>query len=204
MQKIATLFDRDWEGDRKVVPYLSRDAQLILGGLSHGFVATEKLDGTNVRLTVRKGEVVRVEKRRNPSKDQKQRDIVDPWYVDTHAEWPEDRAITEAAANVALTDVADGEWPGEAIGPKIQGNPLQLEEHRVVLFSAGQAPVLNGCPRLYDGSAMHNTAASDRFEALREYILTTPSYLNPAVPIEGIVWHNAYGDDLKLKAKDFR
>lgn len=203
MHKIATLFDRDWEGDRKVVATLSPDAQRTLAGLTHRMHATEKLDGTNVRLTVRHGEVVRVEKRRNPDKAQKKRGITEPWYADV-TDGPEDRAIVDAATNVDLVGVDDGEWSGEAVGPKIQGNPLGLDAHRVVLFSAGQAPLLPTCPRLYDGIHLNNNACADRFNALRDFILTTRSALNPEVPIEGIVWHNEFGDDLKLKAKDFR
>jgi len=34
-------------------------------------------------LTVRSGQLVRVEKRRNPSKAQKAKGIIDGWYVDT-------------------------------------------------------------------------------------------------------------------------
>ena len=43
-------------------------------------IATEKLDGMNIRLTIRSGGVVRVEKRRNPSKVQKLKRIVEPCH----------------------------------------------------------------------------------------------------------------------------
>lgn len=201
MHKIATLFDRDWEGDRKVIPRFSRDAERVLAGLTRRLTPTEKLDGTNVRLTVRSGEVVRIEKRRNPDKAQKKRGISEPWYVDV-GEGPEDTYVREAATTIGLHaldgGVDDGEWSGEAIGPKIQGNPLGLDQHRVVLFSAGQAPILNGCPSAF------RVGPTLLFDTLREFILSTHSSLNQDVPIEGIVWHNEYGDDLKLKAKDFR
>ena len=57
MKKIKTIFERDWDGDKKIInkPLFS----------SHDFlnsVATEKLDGTNVRVTIRKSIAVRLEK----------------------------------------------------------------------------------------------------------------------------------------------
>lgn len=83
MRKIPTIFDRDWEGNKGVVnkptalPFDLEDA-----------VATEKLDGTNVRVTVRNGEFIHLEKRRNPTREQKQRQILDPWYVEANREAP--------------------------------------------------------------------------------------------------------------------
>ncbi|MFD0535790.1 hypothetical protein ACFQY7_20625 [Actinomadura luteofluorescens] len=82
MEKIPTLFERD---DRfRVVDRPRAECAWVFEGAGTG---TEKLDGTNVRLTVRSGLLVRVEKRRNPSKAQKQQGIVDGWYVDA-AEGP--------------------------------------------------------------------------------------------------------------------
>jgi hypothetical protein len=66
MKKIKTIFDRDWEGDKTVIDKALVDLDKLLGCW-----ATEKLDGMNVRLTVRNHTIVRVEKRRNPDKIQK-------------------------------------------------------------------------------------------------------------------------------------
>lgn len=77
MEKIRTIFDRNWEGDRKI------SSKLIVKDFDfNNSIATEKLDGMNIRVTVRNKIVVRVEKRRNPSKIQKSQGIKDPWYVD--------------------------------------------------------------------------------------------------------------------------
>jgi len=84
------------------------------------------VDGTNVRLTVRNHQLARLEKRRNPTKLQKAKGMIDPWYIDANEFGPEDKHIWEAARNTGLADVPDGEWSGEAIGPKIQGNELRL------------------------------------------------------------------------------
>ena len=132
MKKIKTIFDRDWEGNKGVI-----DKPLMT--FSPDVVATEKLDGTNVRLTVRNHTIVRIEKRRNPSKLEKAKGIVDPWYVDASEFEAQDKHIVEASKNTDLSDIGDGEWSGEAVGPKIQGNPLNLDKHEVVLFSFSSA-----------------------------------------------------------------
>ena len=75
MRKIKTIFERNWEGNRAVI-------DKYIEGFSTDFlldaVATEKMDGTNIRVTVRSGQVMRVEKRRNPDKIQKHKGITEP------------------------------------------------------------------------------------------------------------------------------
>jgi len=62
MEKIRTMFDRNWHGNRKV------NSKLIVTDFDfENAIATEKLDGVNVRVTVRNEIVMRVEKRRNPT-----------------------------------------------------------------------------------------------------------------------------------------
>jgi hypothetical protein len=41
-------------------------------------MATEKIDGTNIRITLRNNTIVRVEKRRNPNKQEKANGITEP------------------------------------------------------------------------------------------------------------------------------
>src|SRR5207249_2561967 len=94
MEKIPTLFERDERFH--VVDRPRAECAWVFDGAG---VGTEKLDGTNVRLTVRSGQLVRVEKRRNPSKAQKQQGIVDGWYVDTAEGSAEDKWILAAAGN---------------------------------------------------------------------------------------------------------
>jgi hypothetical protein len=184
MKKIRTIFVRD-EHSRRVVDQYDKEVDLAI---LQGAQPTEKLDGMNVRLTVRNHTLVRLEKRRNPTKIQKHKGIIHPWYVDT-SESKEDQYLVEAAKNTDLSDVPDGEWSGEAIGPKIQGNPLGLERHTVVLFSLGKAPLLENVPTYYAG--------------LQVYLPQQMSALNATKPIEGIVWHGKNGDMFKIKSKDF-
>lgn len=202
MRKTPTIFDRDWEGNRGVRP-----AQVYA---AEG-VATEKLDGTNVRVTVRTDETdgiaasvvyaVRLEKRRNPTKEQKKDGITEPWYVDASRDDPADRFIFEALDNTSLMDVPQGEWSAEAVGPKIQGNPLGLDEHVLYFFDRDQLPEDICVPALDDAPEVGSTQEVF-FADLRGYLESARSRVNPEVGIEGIVWHGATWT--KLKRKDFK
>jgi len=190
MNKIPTIFDRDWKGNRGVV-------STTVVPISKEAVATEKADGTNVRLTVRNHRLVRLEKRRNPTKKEKLMGIKDPWYVDADEYSPQDKYIWDAARNTVLEEVSDGEWSGEAIGEKIQGNPLELEGRWVFLFSIKQRRE----SRLFRD-------VPTTFEELKEWLPKQKSTFNPDCPIEGLVWWDALlGRDRpvgKIKQKDFK
>lgn len=208
MEKIGTIFDRDWDGHHGVIPRL-----LINPG---GAIATEKLDGTNVRLTVRAHTLVRVEARQNPTKQQKEAGIVDPWYRDA---WsinyrlpePVDQHLVAAAQCTSLVGVPDGDWAAEAVGPKIQGNPLGLEVAQCFFFSLNELPEEVCVPVIAlpfvapapDGDAEE---ADWFFERLGTWFREEArSALNPEVPPEGIVWQDsASGFGGKIKAKDFK
>jgi hypothetical protein len=182
MEKIPTLFERD--GRFHVVDRPRTECAWVFNGEGTG---TEKLDGTNVRLTVRSGQIVRVEKRRNPTKAQKQQGIVDGWYVDAD-DSAEDKWILAAVGNTDASSWPDGEHPCEALGPSIQGNPLGLAEHRCVPFNL-QAPAYQDAPRSY----------SD----LRDFLATLESKFVPGHLAEGIVFHHPDGRRAKIKRKDF-
>lgn len=183
MEKIPTLFERG--EDFTVVPKVRAGCEWVFEGEGE---ATEKLDGTNIRLTVRSGEIVRVEKRRNPTKAQKKRGIVDGWYVDAIADLPEDRWIFAAVEHTETSAWPDGEHPCEALGPKIQGNPLELEQHICVPFNLG-APKYGDVPRSYGG--------------LMEHLATLQSRYAPGALAEGLVFHHPDGRRAKIKRKDF-
>jgi hypothetical protein len=151
--------------------------------------ATEKVDGTNIRLTVRSGQLVRVEKRRNPSKVQKQQSIIDGWYVDADEFAKEDKWLFTAARGVAISGWPDGEHSAEALGPNIQGNPLGLERNTCLPFNL-DAPVYKNVPT--------------RFEELRVFLNTLDSRFSPGHLAEGIVFHHLDGRRAKIKRKDFR
>lgn len=183
MQKIPTLFIRD---DRfKVTPEIRPECAWVFEGEG---VPTEKLDGTNLRLTIRAGTVVRVEKRRNPSKLQKAQGIIDGWYVDALEPQGEDRWIHAAVEGTDVSDWPDGEHSCEALGPKIQGNPLQLDRHIVVPFDL-RVPLYEDLPRSYEG--------------LRETLGRLESRFSPGALAEGVVFHHPDGRRAKIKRRDF-
>lgn len=222
MEKIPTIFERDER--HRLIPKLAVDAR----ELRHAD-AVEKIDGTNVRLTVRSYELVRIEARRNPTKGQKARGIVEPWYRDVWVAMtdsgPEmtvgefaavDRYVYEAAANTVLEEqIIDGEWSAEAIGPKVQGNPLRIEGlHTCVIFTdpttrdaltyhqAPVAPVLND-----------SVSVQAFYLELREWLEGAKSLFadgyGTVVRPEGLVWWTSDGDGRdypvgKIKWKDFR
>ena len=186
MNKIKTIFDRDWEGNRACINKYIED---FSPNLLVDSKATEKLDGMNVRITVRNHTVVRVEKRRNPDKIQKHKGIEDPWYVDA-SESAEDKWIMDAVRNTSFLEVPDGEWSGECLGKNIQGNPLNLDKNLVVFFSLGQAPVFENVPT--------------DFEGLKTWLPIQKSKFGNDCGIEGIVWHCSDGKMFKIKVKDFK
>lgn len=183
MRKIKTIFERGTNG--KVIDKYVDD---FTPDLLIGANATEKVDGTNVRVTVRNHTAVRLEKRRNPDKIQKHKGIIEPWYVDAGMFDPQDKWIVDALKNTDLSEISDGEWSGEALGTDIQGNPLQLSINRILFFTLDQAPVYTNVPTDYQG--------------LKEWLPGTFSIYGHG-NIEGIVWHCPNGDMYKIKAKDF-
>ena len=184
MEKIPTVFERD-DATRKATNKVSTGCQWVLDGEG---VATEKFDGTNVRLTIRSGTIVRIEKRRNPSKIQKKDGIREPWYVDVNEYAPEDRWIREAADNTEVS-WPDGEHSCEAIGPKIQGNPLGLDQHVCVPFDLQEVPRYDVPDRTFTG--------------LRALLANIDSKYSPDHPAEGVVFHHPDGRRSKIKRKDF-
>jgi hypothetical protein len=183
MDKIPTIFERG--DDFAVVDRPRPGCEWVFAGEGQ---ATEKLDGTNVRLTIRSGQVVRVEKRRNPSKLQKQQGIIDGWYVDADPHGADDKWIYEAVRGTDTASWPDGEHSCEALGPRIQGNPLNLDTHRCVPFNL-QIPVYQEVPRTYQG--------------LRELLAHLDSRFAPGELAEGIVFHHPDGRRAKIKRKDY-
>ncbi len=184
MHKIPTLLERN-PGTFKVVDKVKEDCLWVVAGQG---IATEKLDGTNVRLTVRLATVVRIEKRRNPDKGQKKLGILDGWYTDVDPRDSSNRWIVEAVNRTSYLEWSDGEHCCEALGPKIQGNPLGLEEHVCIPFNLAP-PVVLDAPR--------------HFEGLRTFLETMDSVFSPGHLAEGIVFHHMDGRRAKIKRKDF-
>lgn len=179
MIKIRTLFKVE---NRKLLDELADG----LEGLDFSkLVPTEKIDGTNIRVTVRSGECLRVEKRKNPTKCQKEKGIITPWYTDANRCDSADKYIFRAVDNYDFSKVPDGEWSAEAYGNKIQGNHLNLIDNRLFIFSLHselKKAIISDC------------SVPTTFEELRAWLPTRKSNFGDGF-IEGVVWHDLSNAD---------
>jgi hypothetical protein len=175
MKKIPTLFARDPKDMSRVLADVTPEAQWVLAGEG---IPTRKRDGTNIRVTVAGGKVVMVEKRRNPSREERAAGA-EPGYVQAEPADPADRHIFAAVEGTRLDWCPDGAWSCEALGPKIQGG---VEGVPPSLYMFVQRPDrLADCTRTFDG--------------IREFLT--------ANVMEGIVWHHPDGRLAKIKRRDF-
>jgi len=175
MNKIISLFKRDYEGNRRVYNEVVTGAEWVQRGEG---VATEKMDGT--ACLIRDGKLYkRYDCKRGKTPPDEFIPAQDPDPVTGH--WP---------GWVAVTDVPENRWHREAIshelangtyelvGPKVQGNPYHLNSH--LLRRHGDVRLID-VPTDYDG--------------IRDCLVEHA--------IEGIVWHHSDGRMVKIKAKDF-
>lgn len=189
MQKIISLFQRNYDGDRLVRDEVVPGAEWVLAGEG---VPTRKWDGTC--CLVKGGKLFKrydAKKGKTPPEGFESAQEPDP----ETGHWPgwlpvgggpEDQYHREA---MALEDgLPDGTY--ELCGPKVQGDP----EAR--FFAASVSPGLAQRPHcLIRHGALVLSGNPRTFEDIREYF--------EAVDIEGIVWHHPDGRMVKIKAKDF-
>lgn len=177
MQKIISLFQRNYDSDRLVRNEVTPGAEWVLAGEG---VATQKLDGTC--CLIRDGKLYKRHEVKPGGKvppNFESANEVDE-ITGKQQGWvpvgngPEDRWHNEAFKNVNW--LKDGTY--ELCGPKIQGNPEHTDRH--ILIAHGVIVLLD-VPRDFDG--------------LKAYL----SNQN----IEGIVWHHPDGRMVKIKGKDF-
>lgn len=188
MRKIPTLFLRDASNPSRVTPEVNPEAAWLLEGT--GSVATVKKDGANVRVVVEHKQdhtSVKLEKRRNPSREAKRIAEVagvpqpEPTYVQALRSDPGDKHLFAAFDSTeGRGDWPEGSWPCEALGPKIQGG------------AEGMEPTLYNFT-LYPEVPEHPPEPT--FDSIRAYL--------SAYEIEGIVWHGEGGRMCKIKRKDF-
>ena len=187
MRKIASLFVRNYDGDRRVRDEVVSGSEWV--GLGEG-VATRKWDG--VAVMVRDNAVYKrfdAKAGRNPPQGfEPLQDAPDvntghwPGWVPTKL--PDDRwlleGITWGIKHVFPAGVPNGTYEvcGPRIGTRHGANPEGLTEH--ILITHGQ-DVLHDCPRTY--------------AELKSYL--------QARTIEGVVWHHLNGRMVKIKKNDF-
>lgn len=187
MQKIPSLFKRDYEGNRLVYNEVVEGCEWVVKGEG---VATRKLDGTC--CMIKDGVLYKrreVKKGKKPPKGFIPATEIDPetgkqqgWLVVQDIK--ENRWHLEAWNN--LNDIKDGTY--ELLGPKIQGNPEGTSKHILIPHSSSDLIMEKGSLRLY-------TPPPRDYEGLKEWF--------KGKDIEGIVWHHPDGRMAKIKKKDF-
>lgn len=177
MEKIVSLFQRNYDGNRLVRDEVVPGAEWVQAGEG---VATRKWDGTS--CLIRSGKLYKRYDARKGKPPPAGFEPAQPEPDENTGHWPgwvpvgdgpEDRWHREAfAANFGL----DGTY--ELVGPKVQGNPENFPLHELVPHGAHTVP---DAPRDFAG--------------LRDYFQSHN--------IEGIVWHHPDGRMVKIKARDF-
>lgn len=180
MQKIPTMFERDWEGDRsRVTEQPHKDCGWVLAGEG---IATRKLDGTCCRI---------VDGRLYKRRELREGDAAPPDFET--ADYDSETGKTVGWIPISGTAKEDQwhrdafaapegmYWPDgtyELIGPKVQGNPENWRGHQLILHGS---IVEDDVPRTFEG--------------LRDWLATQD--------IEGIVFHHPDGRMAKIKLRDF-
>jgi hypothetical protein len=196
MQKIISLFKRNYEGDRQIRDEVVEGAEWVLAGEG---TPTVKMDGTCCMM--RDGQLYRRYDRKLTKKNKRNKS---PYTEDMFKPAPEGWEAAEAEANTHT-----GHWPGwvpvsddpqdkwhrkafenyvllengtyELVGKKVQGNPYKIEHHE--LRKHGECQLPENPPPLRD------------FVSIREFLSDEE--------IEGIVWHHPDGRMVKIKRRDF-
>jgi len=184
MQKVITLFQRNYETDHRVRNEVVPGAEWVLNGEG---VATRKWDGTCTMIKdgsfYKRHEAQTVEmapKHFVPAQDPDPITGKWPGWLPVIDGNPEDKWFLEGFRN--LCEMYNGNPPDgtyELCGPKINGNKDGFPKH--VLLPHGAETVIEP-PRT--------------FEELKQYFADFPN-------IEGIVWHHPDGRMVKLKLRDF-
>jgi len=173
MEKIISLFKRDYEGNRLVINEIVEGAEWVVNGEG---IATRKLDGTCCKIE--NGKLYKRYDAKNGKKPpvgfqpaQAPDPITGHWPgwlpVNEHDKWH----------NEAMNyQIPNGTY--ELCGPKIQSNPENLSGHYLIPHGK---EIISDAPRTFD--------------ELKEWFIDKD--------IEGIVWHHIDGRMVKIKKKDF-
>lgn len=176
MQKIPSVFKRNYEGDRLIRDEVVAGAEWVLGGEGK---ATLKMDGCCCmvkggrlfkRYEAKRGKVRPAGFEAAQEPDPVTGDV--PGWLPV-GDGPEDKWFKRAYESQTLSD---GTY--EAIGPHFQGNVEGLGGDQ---FYAHGSQELKDCPRDFAG--------------MRDYL--------SSLDVEGVVFHHPDGRMAKVKKKDF-
>jgi hypothetical protein len=180
VKKIPTLFERDWDGDRRyVLPKVAAGCEWVTEGEG---VPTRKYDGTCVMFDGERWWARREVKAGKPSPEGFVALEADGETGKTVGWEPvEQSGFARWHAEAVADDDGLGWDPGtyELVGPKVNGNPENAPSHMLLMHE--DAAELDDAPRDFDGLA---------------------AWLH-SHPYEGIVWHHPDGRMAKIKKRDF-
>lgn len=183
MQKVISLFQRNYEGDRRVREEVVPGAEWVIAGEG---IATRKWDGCCCRI--KDGILYKRYGAKNgktppegfePAQDPDPITGHWPGWLPCQIDEPSDKWFCEGFTALCQGnggDPDDGTY--ELVGPRINGNPDKFRRHLLIKHGAEE---LRSAPRLFD--------------ALKLWLA--------ARDIEGIVWHHPDGRMVKIKGKDF-
>ncbi|MEV0898251.1 hypothetical protein [Actinoplanes sp. NPDC049802] len=177
MRKIPTLFQRDPQDRRRVLPEADPECRWVLDGEG---VATRKYDGTCVLLDADGTWWARREVRPGRTRPPGYRPVMTDEVTGKTMGW-EPIAQSAYARYHAEAAASFTGAPGtyELIGEKINGNPEGVRGHALVAHHDAERLDV---PRDLDG--------------LRSWLLAHPKF-------EGVVWHHPDGRRAKIKYRDF-
>jgi len=183
MEKIPSLFERDWNGDRsRIIDKVTSGCEWVINGEG---IPTRKFDGSAVMI--RGGKLY---KRYDCKKGKTPPEGFEPCQEpdEQTGHWPgwvpvsdtakEDKWLREAYLKTLFfnAEVSNGTY--EACGPHFQGNPEEFDIDYLVPHGHDHCAFV---PRTFDG--------------IREWF--------KGENIEGIVWHHPDGRMCKIKKRDF-
>lgn len=183
MNKIPTLYQRDPDDRRRVLPEVTPGCEWVLRGEG---VPTRKYDGTCVmfdgarwwaRREVRPGKTAPADFRALSTDEITGKTV--GWEPIEQS--PFIKFFVEAQAQATGDMWAEGTY--ELCGPKINGNPEGYADHMLIRHAdAARLPLT---PR-----------ETSTFEGIVDYLRGAPA------DFEGIVWHHPDGRMAKLKVRD--
>lgn len=195
MQKIISLFQRNYNGDRQVRNEVVPGAEWVINGEG---IATRKWDG--LALLYKDGRwykrcdvkqfTLDGDRKRNynrsvpkgfvPAQEPDEKTGHWPGWVPLQVEWPGDKLMWETILQLGDFEYEEGtyEFVGPKVGTRGGPNPENLNEHHIIKHGKAHWPDV---PRT--------------FEELKEWFI--------GKDIEGIVWYHPDGRRVKIKKKDF-
>jgi hypothetical protein len=109
-------------GDYVVTPEIAKGFEWVFEGNEEDVLATEKLDGTDVSIVIENGMITSIWNRTNRI----------PFFCKGKEFIVE--AVMESFKQ-GYTELPDGQYFGEVIGEKLNGNPLQIKGHIWIPFN---------------------------------------------------------------------